>query len=209
MRWLSATDLRQALPMDEAITAMEAAFGDRETRFAPRSGVSLFMAEGLGRHRGKGGVVGSRRRRASSPCSAPTVTRLGWSTVLHSPPSAPARPAGWPPGCWQRLAVLAMLGAGAMAVGVGGPLRPIETVLVWSRSVERAAALAELVESEVAADPDAAVAAADVVCCATPALEPALRSRVRGAGNAHQRRGSLHPGHGRGPSGDDGTLRGG
>ncbi len=62
MRWLNASDLRQALPMDEAVMAMEAAFGDdRETPLRIGLGVSLFMAgQGGGHHRGQGGVVGPR-----------------------------------------------------------------------------------------------------------------------------------------------------
>ena len=59
MRWLSASDLRQALPMDEAVVAMEAAFGDdREIPLRSGVGVSLFMPGGWGHHRGQGGVVG-------------------------------------------------------------------------------------------------------------------------------------------------------
>jgi alanine dehydrogenase len=71
---------------------------------------------------------------------------------------------------------LAVLGAGAMAadqVAAVRAVRPIERVLVWSRTRDRAAALAERVgAAEMAASAAEAVAAADVVTTATPATVP-------------------------------------
>ncbi len=56
-------------------------------------------------------------------------------------------------------------------------VRPIERVLVWSRSAERSAALVDVIGGEVVTDANAAVAAADVVCCATPASTPLFDDR--------------------------------
>ena len=70
---------------------------------------------------------------------------------------------------------LAMLGSGAMAfdqVEAVRAVRPIERVLVWSRSPENAESLARRVGAEAVADADTAVALADVVSCATPARTP-------------------------------------
>ena len=68
-----------------------------------------------------------------------------------------------------------MFGSGAMAfdqVQAVKAVRPIEQVLVWSRSEERAEALAERVGGEVCLDAERAANLADVICTATPATEP-------------------------------------
>jgi ornithine cyclodeaminase len=70
---------------------------------------------------------------------------------------------------------LAMLGAGAMAfdqIEAIQAVRRINRVLVWSRSEGKADALARRVEGEAVADAGEAVAQADVVSCATPAVQP-------------------------------------
>ena len=70
---------------------------------------------------------------------------------------------------------LAMLGAGSMAtdqVAAVRAVRPIERVLVWSRTERRAQSLADSVGGEVVADADEAVAEADIVSTATPATVP-------------------------------------
>jgi ornithine cyclodeaminase len=67
---------------------------------------------------------------------------------------------------------LAMLGAGAMAldqVEAVRAVRSISRVLVWSRDRENAERLASLVGGEAVISADEAVAAADIVSCATPA----------------------------------------
>ncbi|MBW3666739.1 MAG: ornithine cyclodeaminase, partial [Actinobacteria bacterium] len=72
-------------------------------------------------------------------------------------------------------AVLAMLGAGAMAfdqVAAIKAVRTVERVLVWSRDLARATDLASRVGGEAVADADEAVAAASIVSCATPARTP-------------------------------------
>ncbi|MFV1962708.1 MAG: ornithine cyclodeaminase family protein, partial [Acidimicrobiia bacterium] len=69
---------------------------------------------------------------------------------------------------------LAMLGAGAMAFDQIEAIRAVSTIeriLVWSRSEEKATALARQVGGEAIADPDKAVEQADVVSCATPATQ--------------------------------------
>lgn len=70
---------------------------------------------------------------------------------------------------------LAMLGAGAMAfdqIEAVRAVRPVDEVLVWSRTLQNAEALAYRVGGEAVADPDQAVRQADVVSCATPATTP-------------------------------------
>lgn len=70
---------------------------------------------------------------------------------------------------------LAMLGSGAMAfdqIEAVRAVRPIERVLVWSRSMENAERLAERVGGEAVAEANDAVRDADVVSCATPATAP-------------------------------------
>ena len=177
--------------MDEATAAMEAARRRPGDPPAPRSWVRCSWR--------KGGAVTGVKVVSSVPGAAGIVAVFGADghpLGLVDGPSLTAIRTGAASGLATRLlaaptaSVLAMLGAGAMAadqVSAAWAVRPIETVLVWSRSGERAAALAELVGGEVAADPDAAVAAADVVCCATPAR---ARSSITGpwGGNAHQRR---------------------
>lgn len=70
---------------------------------------------------------------------------------------------------------LAMLGSGSMArdqiAGVRA-VRPIERVLIWSRSEERAQSLADSVGGEVVVRADEAVSKADIVSTATPATVP-------------------------------------
>ena len=70
---------------------------------------------------------------------------------------------------------LAMLGAGAMAldqVEAVRAVRSISRVLVWSRDRENAERLANLIGGEAVISADEAVAAADIVSCATPATHP-------------------------------------
>ncbi|MDJ0950792.1 MAG: ornithine cyclodeaminase family protein [Alphaproteobacteria bacterium] len=78
---------------------------------------------------------------------------------------------------------LLMVGTGAMAphlVHAHATVRPITEVMVWGRNPEKAGALAEwLDESRLsvrqAPDLEAAVAEADVISCATLAVEPLVR----------------------------------
>lgn len=74
---------------------------------------------------------------------------------------------------------LALIGAGALAPFLArahAAVRPIRKVTIWNRSREGAAALARSLagdfETTVADDPRAAVAAADVISCATLSRAP-------------------------------------
>ncbi len=190
MRWLGPDGLRAALPMGDAVRAMESAFGsDIETPLRQLLGGSLFMPGRVGGTTGvkvvsivPGNPVGvvAVFGEDGSPLGmvdGSTLTAIrtgagcGLATRLLAPRSAKT---------------LAMLGAGAMAfdqVAAVREVRPIERVLVWSRSRSHAEALAARVGGEVEMDADAAVASADVVSCATPAREPlfsasSLRSAV-------------------------------
>jgi ornithine cyclodeaminase len=76
---------------------------------------------------------------------------------------------------------MAMLGAGAMAfdqVEAIRVVRPVEELLVWSRDLAHAAALAARVGGEAVADADEAVSRAGVVSCATPASTPLFSAKA-------------------------------
>jgi len=165
--------------MSDAIAAMEIAFGDdREVPVRSLLGSSLFMPGRAGPNSGvkvisivPGNPVGivAVFGPEGSPIGivdGPSLTSIrtgagcGLATRLLARPGAK---------------VLAMIGAGAMAfdqIEAVRTVRPINRVLVWSRDPTKAAALAERVDGEVAIDPDTAVAAADIVSCATPARTP-------------------------------------
>jgi ornithine cyclodeaminase/alanine dehydrogenase-like protein (mu-crystallin family) len=81
---------------------------------------------------------------------------------------------------------LLVVGTGALAPYMAAAhcaVRPIERVLVWGRSVERARATAarlgaDSLPTEVCADLAAGLAAADIVTCATTAREPVVRGAL-------------------------------
>jgi ornithine cyclodeaminase len=84
-------------------------------------------------------------------------------------------------------ATLLVVGAGALAphaIRAHRTVRPsLDRVLVWNRTQARAAALVadmarEGIEVTVAADLDAAVAAADVICCVTMSAAPLVRGAL-------------------------------
>ena len=179
MRYLDAETVRQALSMADAIVAMEHAFtGVSETPLRSVVGPSLVMPGTLdgvmavkvvsivpGNPVGLVVVFGE----GGSPIGivdGPTVTAIRTGAVAGLATRLLARPdAG----------TLAMLGAGAMAfdqIAAVEAVRPIERVLVWSRSPEKARALAERTGGEIVADVSAAVGEADVISCATPATTP-------------------------------------
>lgn len=179
MRYLGPEETREALPMVDAIESQEVAFsGDSEAPLRSLLGGSLVMP-GLvndvmavkvvstvpGNPAGLVIVFGAD----GSPIGivdGPTLTAIrtgagcGLATRLLAPEGA---------------RTLAMLGSGAMAfdqVEAVRAVRPIERVLVWSRNPDHAGKLADRVGGEVVEDVDAAVAAADVISCATPATSP-------------------------------------
>ena len=85
---------------------------------------------------------------------------------------------------------LLVVGSGAlapMAVQAHAQVRSFDTIEVWGRRPERAAAVVDLVtndgvEARVADDLDAAVAAADVISCVTGATDPLVKGVLLGAG---------------------------
>lgn len=189
MRYLDGSAVRQVLPMADAIVAMEHAFtGVTETPLRSVVGPSLVMPGTLdgvmavkvvsivpGNPVGLVIVFGED----GSPIGivdGPTVTAIRTGAVAGLATKLLARPdAG----------TLAMLGAGAMAfdqVAAIQAVRPIERVLIWSRSPEKARALAERIGGEAVADVSAAVAAADVISCATPATSPLFDADLVGPG---------------------------
>jgi ornithine cyclodeaminase len=179
MRYLDADALRRALPMAAAIDAMEEAFADdRDVPERVLLGTSLFMPARVGEVTGvkvvstaPGNPVGlvAVFDATGSPMGlvdGPALTAIrtaagaGLATRLLAPGDA---------------SVLGMLGAGAMAfdqIEAVRAVRPIERVIVWSRSLEHARALADRVGGEVEAEADAAVSASAIVSCATPARQP-------------------------------------
>ncbi|MEE8332169.1 MAG: ornithine cyclodeaminase [Acidimicrobiia bacterium] len=179
MRYLDAAATRAALSMQDAIEAMRAAFSD-DREHPPRVALagSLFMPGRVGSVTGikvvstvPGNPVGIVV--AFGPDGAPlgivdgptltairTAAGAGLATSLMAP---------------EESSVMAMLGAGAMAadqVAAVRAVRPIERVLVWSRTPGKADLLAELIGAEAVKNAGAAVAQADIITTATPATTP-------------------------------------
>jgi ornithine cyclodeaminase/alanine dehydrogenase-like protein (mu-crystallin family) len=179
VRYLCADQLREALPIQAAIEAMEEAFGDdAEAPQRVALGVSLFMPGRVGPHTGvkvvstvpgrPSGivVVFAEDGRPLGVVDGPTLTSLRTAAGAGLATRLLAR---------EDARVMAMLGAGAMAfdqVQAVRAVRAIERVLVWSRTHERALRLAERVGGKALDDADQAVAQADVVTSATPARQP-------------------------------------
>lgn len=179
MRYLNSAETRQALPMRDAIKAMEHAFsGDTEAPLRTQVGHSLVMPGRLddimavkvvstvpGNPAGVVVVFGPD----GSPLGmvhGPTLTAIrtgavcGLATAMLASPSA---------------ATLAMLGSGAMSydqIAAVRAVRPIERVLVWSRTKSNARFVADMIGGELVDDPNEAVSQADVISCATPSTQP-------------------------------------
>ena len=190
MRILNAEETRACLPMADAIDAMEDAFGS-DRQLPPREliGSSFFMPGRVGLISGvkvvstvpgnPAGIVAVFDGEGSpiGIVDGPTLTAIrtaagaGLATRLLAP---------------QDASTLAMLGAGAMArdqIEAVRSVRPIERVLVWSRSARRAIRLAQELDLEIATTADEAVAAADIISTATPSRTPlfsasAIREQV-------------------------------
>ncbi len=181
-RYLSASQTRAALRMDAAVDAMRAAFGpDRESPL--RTGISpVFFMPGRVADDVAVKIVSSV---PGDPAGAVVVfDREGHLLGLVDGATLTAIRTAAAPGLATDLmaasdaSVLAMLGAGAMAfdqVEAVRAVRPIERVLLWSRTRQRAEELAERLEGvavEIVDDPDTAVAQAEVVSTATPSESP-------------------------------------
>lgn len=179
MRYLNARATRDALPMADAIEAMEHAFtGESQAPLRSLVGPSLVMPGVLddlmavkmvsivpGSPYGLV-VVFSDDGSPLGVVDGPTITAIRTGAVSGLATRMMAK---------EDASTLAMLGSGAMAfdqVEAVRAVRPIERVLVWSRLLAHAEALAEKVGGESVADADLAVAEADVVSCATPSTKP-------------------------------------
>ena len=179
MLHLSGEETRAALSMRDAIDSMRQAFtGESETPLRSLLGGSLVMPGRLddsiavkvvsvvpGNPAGLVMVFGGD----GSPLGVvdgPTLTSIRTGAVCGLASSLLAD---------ESASTLAMLGAGAMAfdqVEAVKAVRPIDRVLVWSRSFEKASSLAERVGGEPVHSADEAVQEAEVVSCATPATQP-------------------------------------
>jgi ornithine cyclodeaminase len=179
MRILDAAASRDALPIADAIEAMVRAFsGEAETPLRSVVGPSLVMPgtlDGLMAVKVVSIVPGN-------PVGLVMVFGADGSPIgVVDGPTITAIRTGAGSGLATRLLAtegartLTMLGSGAMAfdqIEAVRAVRPIERVLVWSRSIENARTLAERVGGEAVGDADEAVAQTDVVSCATPATTP-------------------------------------
>lgn len=185
MRYLDAIATREALPMSDAIEAMEVAFtGEAQAPLRSLVGPSLVMPGTLddlmavkvvsivpGNPVGLVVVFGED----GSPLGivdGPTLTAIRTGAVAGLATRLLARP---------DVSVLAMLGAGSMGfdqIEAVRAVRPLERILVWSRNSERAGQLAERVGGEAVAEVGDAVKSADVVSCATPATAPLFGDEV-------------------------------
>lgn len=189
MRYLDAEATRRALPVSDAIGAMEWAFSgvwDMPTRIS--LGPSLVMPGLLddvmavkvvsvvtGNPAGvvvvfdtDGSPIGVVDGHELTAIRTGAVT--GLATRLLSSPQA---------------STMAMLGAGAMApdmIDSVREVRPIQRVLVWSRHHDNAVALAETIGGEAVASADEAVAEAEVISCATPSHSPLFEAASVPAG---------------------------
>jgi alanine dehydrogenase len=182
MRYLDGRMLRRVLPMSAAINAMESAFGDDiQVPVRIRLGPSLFMPGWVA---GTSGVkvvctvpgnpsglvaVFDGEGDPLGIVDGPTLTAIRTAAGCGLATRILARPDS---------RTLALLGAGAMAddqVKAMREVRPIDDVLVWSRTRARAEALAARVGGTAVDDPDRAVEAADIVTTVTPARAPLFR----------------------------------
>ena len=203
--FLDATAIRTSVPLEEIIDAVEDAYRDvaaGRDRSPTRSRVALDGGDLLlmpGVRTGGAGasvklvtvVPGNRDR------GLPVIHAIvAWLDAVTGQPLAlldgatlTAMRTGAASGAATRLlarpdaTTLAMIGAGAQAqwqVRAVTGVRPIERVLVWSRTPEDRSAFAGRMASEmqipVEAAPSAEVAVreADVVCCATTSTTPVL-----------------------------------
>lgn len=179
MRYLDPAATRAALTMTDAIAAMERAFGDeREVPVRNLLGPSLFMAGRVGTDTGVKvvstvpgkpfGIVAvfDGEGACRGLVDGPTLTAIRTAAGAGLATRWLARP---------EARTLAMLGAGAMAydqIDAVRTVRDIGDILVWSRHLDHAAALAARVGGRVAGSPSEAVAVADVVSSATPSRMP-------------------------------------
>jgi ornithine cyclodeaminase len=185
MRYLNSAETRQALPMMDAIREMEHAFsGEWETPLRSMVGTSLVMPGRLDDVM----AVKVVSTIPGSPSGLVVVFALDGTPfgLVHGPTLTAIRTGAVSGLATAMLAprtvsTMAMLGAGAMAfdqVAAVRAVRQIDRVLVWSRDRSNARLFAEMVGGEPVADPNEAVAEADVVSCATPSTQPLFSDDV-------------------------------
>lgn len=179
MRYLNAAETRAALPMVDAISAMENAFsGETETPLRSLVGPSLVMPGRLDEHM----AVKVVSIVPGNPVGLVVVFGADGSPLgIVDGPTLTAIRTGAVAGLATRLlakedaSTLAMLGAGAMGfdqIEAIRAVRPIKRVMVWSRDINNAQRLADRVKGEAVEDANRAVGQADIVSCATPATTP-------------------------------------
>lgn len=179
MRYLDASATRRALPMADAIDAMEDAFSaESETPLRTLVGPSLVMPGTLDDLM----AIKVVSTVPGNPAGLVIVFGPDGSPLgLVDGPTLTAIRTGAGSGLATRLLArddaktLAMIGSGAMAfdqIEAVRAVRDIQKILVWSRTPENARALADRVGGEAVTDVDVAVRMADIVSCATPATEP-------------------------------------
>ena len=189
MRILDADATRQALPMVDAVAAMEHAFsGDAEAPLRSLVGPSLVMPGRLDDYM----AVKVVSIMPGNPAGIVVVFGADGSPLgVVDGPTITAIRTGAGSGLATRLlaresaTVLAMLGSGAMAfdqIEAVRAVRDIDEVYVWSRTIENARALADRVRGEALEDADEAVRRADIVSCATPATAPLFEEKSVRAG---------------------------
>lgn len=185
MLYLDAHATRAALPMAAAIDSMEVAFGDdREVPLRTLLGGSLFMP---GRAGGASGVKVVSIMPGNPVGLVVVFDSEGRPLGLVDGPTLTAIRTGAGAGLATRLlarkdaAVLAMMGAGAMAfdqIEAVRTVRPIRRILVWSRNPVTASALADRVGGEAVSEPGDGVAVADIISTATPSRRPLFDDEV-------------------------------
>ncbi len=179
MRILDGAATRGALPMVDAVEAMEHAFsGEAEAPLRTLVGPSLVMPGRLDEYM----AVKVVSTVPGNPAGLVVVFGEDGSPLgVVDGPTITAIRTGAGSGLATRLLArddsrfLAMLGAGAMAfdqIEAVRAVRDIERIYVWSRRLDNARALADRVGGEAVEDADGAVRRADVVSCATPATVP-------------------------------------
>jgi len=179
MRFLDAEATRSALPMVDAIDAMRTAFArNREVPQRQLLGASMFMPGRVGSISGikvvstaPGNPVGivaifSAEGSPIGLVDGPTLTAIRTGAVAGLATDLLAHPAA---------TTMTMLGAGAMAkdqIAAVRAVRDIDRLAIWSRSFERAAALAAAIDGLAVQDADEAVRNTDIVSTATPSSAP-------------------------------------
>lgn len=198
---LDAQQTRECLPMDLAVESQLAAFSsDRQVPLRQELAGSLYMPGRVGERSG----IKIVSTVPGNPVGLVMVMDESGSPMgMVDGPTLTAIRTGAGAGLATRLlaradsSVLAMLGAGAMAfdqIEAVRTVRPIERVLVWSRTRLRAEDLAERVGGEVVDAADVAVRAADVVSCATPSTEALFSPDAIRAGTHVNAIGAFRPG---------------